>query len=89
MFVHIHKSIRDPQKKKVKNGDNGGRRRFHAAHTSRHKAANPPWAMPIVIGRCFLRPRENTSSGSVPRFDAINEAAPREKRTRAVKYDRY
>ena len=79
------RSIIDPQKKKVMNGQIEGTRRLRPAHTASMSAANAPWAMPTVNGETSRTPRANTSSGSVPKPASMKQLAPMANRTQPAK----
>ena len=83
MYIQI--SIRLPQRKNVTNGETIGGFLFHSAQIIKQPMANPPCAIPTVMGRCRKRPKANTSKGSVPKFEAMKHAAPKEKRRHPIK----
>ena len=69
------------KKKNVTKGEMIGSFLFQIAQMSSMIRAKPPCAMPIVTkDACFCRPREKTSSGSVPSLASMKQQAPKEKR---------
>ena len=84
-----HRSIIDPQKKKVTNGHSEGTRRSSPAHTASISAAKAPWASPTVSGVTSRSPSANTSRGSVPSPASMKQVAPTANRTHPARYSPY